>query len=67
MIRNAVKNGRQGILYLTREPKLEVERPTAKANINVNTRQNCSVSSAKIRFTTLIGLFLTMATIVNIR
>ena len=67
MIRKAAKKGKQGILYLTNEPKLDVEMPTAKAKINVNIRQNCSVSSARIRCTTRIGLFLKMTAIEKTR
>jgi hypothetical protein len=34
-----MKNGRNGILYLTRVPKLEVETPMAKAKVIEKTRE----------------------------
>ncbi|MFM9008262.1 MAG: hypothetical protein ACKORE_06760, partial [Bacteroidota bacterium] len=47
MKRLAMKKGMQGILYLTRLPKLLVDSPTAKANSSANTNENAINSSDK--------------------
>ena len=40
MNKPAIKNGIAGILYRTSAPKLLVEKPIAKENIRLNTKQN---------------------------
>ena len=49
------KKGRQGILYLDKEPKLYEEIPTAKANIKEKIKQNCIVGSALTVFQIFAG------------
>ena len=38
----------KGILYLTREPKLEEEIPTIKAKDKLNSTQNCMIGDLQI-------------------
>ena len=50
------KNGKNGILYRTKAPKLEVLSPTPKAKINVNNIQKIKKGSILIPFKSFKGL-----------
>ena len=50
------KNGKKGILYRTKAPKLEVLSPTPNAKINVNNIQKIKKGSILISFKILKGL-----------